>query len=194
MLRYRLGSHGYRHPMPLLDAARAMRLLRHRALALGIDSRRIGVMGSSAGGHLAATMLTDGDEAIPPHPDAIDNEPCRPDLAVLCYPVVSLGDGGHANSRHMLLGPAPDPDLVRRLSFAGRDLQGWPPCFLWHCADDDEVASGQSEKLAEALRHQGRTIEFRLDKNGGHGQGLGGSQNPLPWTFHLARWLTRHGF
>ena len=117
VLRYRLGSKGYRHPVMLGDVSRAMRLVRAEHARLGIDPARVGVMGSSAGGHLAVTLLTHGDDGDPAAADAIDRQPSRPALGILCYPVVSmLPTNTHAGSKRTLLGEDPPEDLTRELS------------------------------------------------------------------------------
>jgi acetyl esterase/lipase len=116
VLKYRLGSNGYRHPIMLNDAARALRLLRTFARRDGLDPNRIGVIGSSAGGHLASTLLTLFEPGNPSATDPVERESARPDLGILCYPVISLGEFAHAGSRRNLLGDNPPADLVQKLS------------------------------------------------------------------------------
>ena len=99
VLKYRLGSHGYRHPAMLNDAARAVRLTRTKAVDWKIDPKRVGIMGSSAGGHLASTLLTHFDAGRPGDPDAIERESSRPDLGILCYAVITMGDNTHEIGR-----------------------------------------------------------------------------------------------
>ena len=113
VLRYRLGSKGYRHPVMLGDVSRALRLVRHDHERFKVDPKRVGVMGSSAGGHLALTACMKGDDGDPQAADAIDRQPARPALGILCYPVVSMmPDKTHGGSRKNLLGDAPDLVLV----------------------------------------------------------------------------------
>jgi acetyl esterase/lipase len=107
VLKYRLGSAGYRHPIMLGDAARAIRLVRIMAKELHLDSKRIGIIGSSAGGHLASTLLTHFDAGDPNAADLIDRQSCRPDIGILCYAVITMGDKTHHGSRDNLLGKDP---------------------------------------------------------------------------------------
>src|SRR5438876_6363293 len=116
VLKYRLGSNGYRHPAMLHDAARAVRLVRARAADWRIDPRRVGIMGSSAGGHLASTLLTRFDSGKPDAQDPIERQSSRPDLGILCYPVITMGHQTHPGSKNNLLGNDPAPDLVKLLS------------------------------------------------------------------------------
>ena len=104
VLKYRLGSSGYRHPAMLQDAARAVRLVRANASEWKLDVKRVGIMGSSAGGHLASTLLTHFDSGKADSQDLIERQSSRPDLGILCYPVISMGETGHAGSRKNLLG------------------------------------------------------------------------------------------
>ena len=117
VLKYRLPTHGYRHPVPLLDVQRAIRLVRSHAADWKINPAKVGIMGFSAGGHLAATVDTHFDAGDPSAPDPIDRLSCRPDFALLAYPVISMKDGvTHPGSKLNLLGPNPDPALVQSLS------------------------------------------------------------------------------
>jgi acetyl esterase/lipase len=114
VLKYRLGSKGYRHPRMLQDAARAVRLVRSRALEWEIDVKRVGIMGSSAGGHLASTLLTHFDAGNPEATDPVERQSSRPDIGVLCYAVITMGANTHNGSKNNLLGPDPTPELVNR--------------------------------------------------------------------------------
>src|SRR5687768_15447431 len=116
VLKYRLGTHGYRHPVMLNDAARAVRLVRARAADWKVDPKRVGIMGSSAGGHLASTLLTHFDAGDPDAADPIERQSSRPDLGILCYPVITMGDKTHHGSRRNLLGENPGAELVDFLS------------------------------------------------------------------------------
>jgi acetyl esterase/lipase len=112
VLKYRLGKDGYRHPVMLHDAARAIRLVRSRAAEWKIDPKRIGIIGSSAGGHLASTLLTHFDAGDTNAADVIDRQSSRPDFGILCYPVITMGKLTHQGSKNSLLGPNPPPALV----------------------------------------------------------------------------------
>ncbi len=136
VLKYRLGADGYRHPSMLEDAARAVRMIREMSSQWGIDPKRTGIMGSSAGGHLASTLMTHFDEGKPDAQDPIERQSSRPDFGVLCYPVISMGAMGHAGSRKNLLGENPSPDLIASLSNERQVTQKTPPCFLWHTWED----------------------------------------------------------
>ena len=139
VLQYRLGPR-YRHPAPLQDAQRAIRMVRSRAKEWGVDPRRIGILGFSAGGHLASTAATHFDGGRPDAADPIDRESSRPDFAVLCYAVISLVDPpAHSGSRRNLLGDPPDPALVELLSNEKQVTAQTPPTFLWSTGDDASV-------------------------------------------------------
>jgi len=199
VLRYRLGSKGYRHPVMLGDVSRAMRLVRAEHTRLGIDPARVGVMGSSAGGHLAVTLLTHGDDGEPAAADAIDRHPSRPALGVLCYPVVSmLPTNTHAGSKRNLLGKDPPEDLTRELSGELAVTDNTPPVFLWHTVEDKSVKLAGVLDLAAALDRHGRPFELHVYEKGPHGIGLGTRPyDPAklhPWTVECRRWLVERGF
>lgn len=193
VLKYRLGSHGYRHPVMLQDAARAVRTVRHQAAARGVDPRRIGIMGSSAGGHLASTLLTHFDEGDPAAPDPVDRESSRPDLGILCYPVISMGPISHAGSRRHLLGTNPPPELVALLSNELQVTAKTPPTFLWHTADDAAVPVENSLEFGAALRRNRVPFDLHIYESGPHGIGIGAKPPEFagahPWTHDLVHWL-----
>ena len=114
VLKYRLGSSGYHHPAMLNDAARAVRWVRAHADDYKINPQRVGIMGSSAGGHLAATLLTHFDAGDTNSADVIERQSSRPDLGILCYPVISMGEFTHKGSKDNLLGKNPSPELDRK--------------------------------------------------------------------------------
>jgi acetyl esterase/lipase len=199
VLRYRLGSKGYRHPVMLGDVSRAMRRVRAEHERLGIDPARVGVMGSSAGGHLAVTLLTHGDDGDPAAADAIDRQPSRPTLGILCYPVVSmLPTNTHAGSKRNLLGESPSEDLVRDLSGELAVNEKTPPVFLLHTVEDKAVKLAGVLDLAAALDRNGRPFELHVYEKGPHGIGLGTRPyDPAklhPWTVECRRWLAERGF
>ena len=196
VLKYRLGSNGYRHPAMLQDAARAMRYVRSHAAALGVDPQRIGIMGSSAGGHLASTLLTHWDRGDPASSDSIEKVSSRPDFGILCYPVISMGEIGHSGSRRNLLGENPPPDLVRLLSNELHVSPQTPPCFLWHTFMDNVVPVENTLEFAAALRRNGVPFDLHVYQDGGHGMGLTDKSpfaNVHPWARDLVFWLKARG-
>jgi acetyl esterase/lipase len=171
-LKYRLGSSGYRHPAMLNDAARAVRLVRAHADEFKIDPKRVGIMGSSAGGHLAATLLTHFDAGDTNASDVIERQSSRPDLGILCYAVISLGEFAHEGSRENLLGKNPSPELVKRLSNELQVTTNTPPCFLWTTLEDKTVPMENTMMFAEALRKNQVPFALHVYQKGGHGMGL----------------------
>lgn len=195
VLKYRLGSAGYRHPVMLGDAARAVRMARAFAKRDGLDPARIGVMGSSAGGHLASTIATHFDAGKPDATDPIDRESARPDLAIMCYPVISFGEFAHAGSRRQLLGNEPSPDLLQHLSNELQVTKDTPPCFLWHTVEDKAVPVENSLLFASALRRAGVPFSLHIYENGAHGLGLGRPDRPAPpWAEQLLYWFRERKF
>lgn len=198
VLKYRLGSQGYRHPVMLGDAARAVRIVRHRAAEWGIDPARIGIMGSSAGGHLASTLVTHHDAGDPNAADPIDRVSSRPDLGVLCYPVITMGKHTHQGSKNNLLGPNPTAELVEDLSNEKRVRKDGPPVFLWHTVEDTAVPVENAMLFASALREAGVPFSLHVYEKGRHGIGLAttppGFENPHPWARDLLFWLKGRGF
>jgi acetyl esterase/lipase len=200
VLKYRLGSHGYRHPVMLQDVSRAVRVTRSKAAEWKIDPKRIGLMGSSAGGHLASTLLTHFDAGKADATDPVERESSRPDLGVLCYPVISMGPLTHAGSRTNLLGKDPAPDLVELLSNEKHVTAQTPPCFIFHTAEDNAVKVENALEFAAALRKAGVPFELHVFEKGAHGIGLGkgragtGPESLHPWTRACLDWLKLHGF
>lgn len=198
VLKYRLGSHAYRHPSMLQDAARAVRLVRSRAEPWKVDPKRVGIMGSSAGGHLASTLLTHFDKGDPNAADLIERQSSRPDVGVLCYAVITMGAHTHGGSRNNLLGENPSPELIRLLSNELQVTAQTPPCFLWHTVADPAVPVENSMEFAAALRRAGVPFDLHLYQNGGHGLGLGDAAPPfahaLPWAADLLFWLKQQKF
>jgi acetyl esterase/lipase len=196
VLRYRLGSNGYRHPRMLEDAARAVRLVRARAGEWKLEQNRIGIMGSSAGGHLAATLLTHFDLGNPRASDTVERMSSRPDFGILCYPVISMGPLSHSGSREMLLGRNPDPGLVRQLSNELHVTAQTPPCFVWHTWEDKVVKVDNSLEFAAALNRNGIPFDLHVYQKGSHGIGLGDKppfSGAHPWSKDLLFWLKARG-
>ncbi|MDP0501220.1 MAG: alpha/beta hydrolase [Verrucomicrobiota bacterium JB022] len=203
VLKYRLGTNGYRHPSMLHDVQRAVRIVRANAKEWELDPGRVGVMGSSAGGHLAASALTHFDAGTPTAEDPIDRVSSRPDLGILCYPVITMGDLAHKGSKRNLLGEQPPAELIELMSNEKQVTAETPPTFLWHTYDDSTVQVGNSILFAEALSEHGVPHDLHLYQTGRHGLGLGvrsytpGQSDPrelLPWTYDLAYWLKLQGF
>ncbi len=195
VLRYRLGPK-YHYPAQFQDVARAMRTVRARATEWGIDSGRIGVMGFSAGGHLAATIATHFDAGSPSATDPVERESSRPAIAVLAYPVISMEDGvTHAGSKRNLLGDAPSPELVASLSNETQVTSRTPPTFLFATADDPVVPVENSLRFADALRAAKVPFELHIFEHGPHGVGLAvGNPALSQWTMLLLTWLRARGF
>ena len=191
VVKYRLGSNGYRHPIMLQDAARAVRLTRAKADEWKLDPKRIGIMGSSAGGHLASTLLTHFDAGKPDAADPIERQSSRPDLGILCYAVITMGDLTHKGSRQNLLGKEPTPELIDLLSNEKQVTPQTPPCFVWHTYEDTAVPVENSLNFAAALRRAGVPFDLHIYQKGGHGMGLG---NGHPWSVDCLYWLKVQGF
>ena len=198
VLRYRLGSHGYRHPAMLQDAARAVRLVRAQAADWEVDPKRVGIMGSSAGGHLASTLLTHFDAGKPDADDPIERQGSRPDLGILCYAVISMGQHTHQGSKRNLLGDAPAPELVRSLSNELQVTKDTPPCFVWHTWEDKGVPIENSLSFVAALQKNGVRFDLHIYERGPHGLGLGTRdwkpELRHPWTRDCEYWLKQRGF
>ena len=197
VLKYRLGSAGYRHPRMLEDAARAVRLVRAKAEMWKVDSKRVGLMGSSAGGHLASTLLTHFDAGKADAVDSIDKESSRPDLGILCYAVITLGDKTHQGSKNNLLGKDPDAEMVKFLSNELQVTKETPPCFVWHTAEDKAVPVENSLQFAAALQKNGVPFDLHIYQKGRHGIGLADKApftNAHPWSRDLVFWLKEQKF
>ncbi len=198
VLRYRLGSHGYRHPIMLEDAARAVRWVRSKAAEYRIDSHRVGIMGSSAGGHLASTLVTHFDSGNAAAVDSVEREGSRPDVGVLCYPVITMGEFTHQGSRQNLLGERPSADLLDLLSNEKQVTPKTPPCFVWHTWEDKAVPLENSLQFVAALQRNGVPFDFHVYQKGHHGIGLAAKppefQGIHPWAADLVVWLKVQGF
>ncbi len=199
VLKYRLGTSGYRHPAMLQDATRAIRTVRARADEWKLDPKRVGIIGSSAGGHLASTTITQWDSGDTNAADAIERQSSRPDLAILCYPVITMTDPfTHKGSRANLLGTNPPPELLEKLSAELQVNQDTPPTFIWSTAEDKTVPVENSLTLATALRRAGVKFDLHIYERGPHGIGLGNktfdAANFHPWTRDCEFWLRERKF
>lgn len=195
VLRYRLAPR-YQHPRPLEDAQRALRMVRYHAAEWHIDPARIGILGFSAGGHLASTAGTHFDAGYDDADDPIERVSCRPDLMILAYPVVALAtDYAHQGSRKNLLGEQPDPAVLAGLSNETQVTPQTPPTFLVHSDTDAAVVPENSILFYLALRKAKVPAELHVYEQGPHGFGLGVKDPELgTWPKHAAAFLQRHGF
>jgi acetyl esterase/lipase len=195
VLKYRLAPR-YRHPAPLQDAQRAIRTVRARASEWKIDSQRIAILGFSAGGHLASTVGTHFDEGDPKSTDLIERASCRPDLMVLCYPVISLTSPfTHVGSRNNLLGNNPDVKLLENLSNDKQVTRETPPTFLFHTSMDSAVPPENSILFYLALRAKGVPAEMHIYEQGRHGVGLAAKDLILStWPIRCSAWLESRSF
>jgi acetyl esterase/lipase len=194
VVRYRLAP-SHHHPDMLHDAARAIRWTRAHAAELGVDKNRVGVIGFSAGGHLAATISTQFDDGDAAAADEIDRHSSRPDLAVLAYPLISMITAPHAGSRLNLLGPTPTDNQLRLLSPEQNVRERTPPTFIFHTADDPVVPVTHSLLYAQALRDKNIACELHVYESGRHGVGFA-ADNPVlrDWTRQCQGWLKSHAF
>lgn len=193
ILKSRLQEWG--HPAPLQDVLRALRLVRSRAAEFGVAPTRIGVMGSSAGGHLAASASTLWD-----HPDgrtgaALDSVSARPDFAVLVYPVITMTDpAAHAGSRRALLGTEPSAALLAQMSAEQQVTPTTPPTLLLHTQGDKTVPVQNSLMYFDALTRAGVPAELYVFEQGGHGIGMrDGLGTASAWPRRAQEWLGMRG-
>ena len=195
VLRYRLGPR-YHHPIELGDAQRAIRTLRSHAEEWRLDPARIGIMGFSAGGHLAMSASTLSDPGNPGSEDIIDRTGSRPDIVVLGYPVISMGaPWTHLGSKSNLLGDDAEPDLARRLSGEHAVTKDTSPTFIFQTNEDRTVPAENSLHYFLALRQAGVPAEMHVFERGPHGVGLANEDASLaPWSTLLANWLRGRGF
>jgi acetyl esterase/lipase len=194
VLKYRLGPK-YHHPVELGDAARAIRTLRAHAAEWRLDASRIGIMGFSAGGHLAMTASTWSDAGNAQAPDPVDRASSRPDFAVLGYPVISMtAEWTHKGSQKNLLGDPADPELAKRLSGENAVSKDTPPTFIFQTNEDTTVPAENAVYYYLALRKAGVPAELHVFEKGAHGVGLANDIPSLsPWSSLLATWLRGRG-
>ena len=190
VLRYRLGPQ-YHHPIELGDAQRAIRTVRARATEWHIAPDRIGMMGFSAGGHLASSASTHFDNGNASASDPIDRVSSRPDFAILGYPVISLIEPWtHQGSKTNLLGDAPDPALARSLSSETQVTASTPQTFIYQTNADTTTPAENAVSYYLALRKAGVPAEMHIFRDGRHGSGLGMADPALAeWPRLLANWL-----
>lgn len=195
VLRYRHAPK-YRHPTPLEDTQRALRFVRANSEKFGVAKNRLGVMGFSAGGHLASTSATHFDLGKPDAKDVIDRESCRPDFAVLCYPVISMTEPfGHSGSKKNLLGENPDPKLAENLSNDKQVTAETPPTFLFHTGEDTGVPVANALAFYSACVKSKVPAELHVYQIGPHGVGLAPADPATHgWKDRLADWMKANGF
>jgi acetyl esterase/lipase len=180
VVTYRLGSQHFHHPSMIEDALSAIRTVRVQSNALDLDADKIGVMGSSAGGHLAASTLVGYHR----YQSSIS---LRPDFGILCYPVITMQDPfTHKGSRENLLGGNADDRLIHQLSCETQVSERTPPCFIWHTVEDAGVPVENSMMFASALRLNGVPFELHCYEKGRHGMGL---NTTFPWANDCVRWI-----
>jgi acetyl esterase/lipase len=194
VLTYRLGPK-YHHPVELGDAQRAIRLVRSRAAEFHVDADKVGILGFSAGGHLASSAGTHFDAGKADAADPIDRLSCRPDFLVLGYPVISFtAPYTHKGSLKNLLGDNPDPELVKSLSSELQVTSQTPPTFLFTTSGDTTVPAENSIAFYLALHKAGVPAELHVFEKGPHGVGLGGMDPALQeWPRLLVNWFRTRG-
>jgi acetyl esterase/lipase len=190
ILQYRIAPR-YHHPAPLQDAQRALRYTRAHAKEWHVDPHRVGILGFSAGGHLASTAGTHFDAGQPDASDPIDRPSCRPDFLILVYPVISFNAPySHGGSRTNLLGKNPDAKLVDSLSNEKQVTKETPPTFLVHTSEDKGVPPQNSVAFYLALHQHGVPAELHIFEKGRHGLGLGPRDLAFAhWPELCAAWL-----
>lgn len=189
VLEYRLPAG--RNEVPLLDAQHAIRTVRTNAKAWKLNPQRIGIMGFSAGGHLASTAGTHFDKGQPKATDPIDRTSCRPDFTILVYPVVTMGKHTHQGSKRNLLGKNPSQKLIKLYSNELQVTAETPPTFLAHAIDDKPVPPENSRALYAALQQHKIPSQYLELPSGGHG--LNGYKGPMwdAWQKQSLEWLTK---
>lgn len=179
-----------RHPVPLLDAQRGLRLCRHLARTHGLNEHHVGVMGFSAGAHLAGTLAMHPDLTEGHIGDELDSVSSQPDFQILIYPVVSFEKAySHFGSRDNLLGKPADPDLAQTLSLENLAHKYAPPAFLVHAQNDTSVPPANSHALTQSLTNHQVQVELHIIPEGGHGFGLAANH---PWGCWLLDWLAQN--
>ncbi len=192
---YRHGGRGYGHPAPIQDAQRTIRTIRSRSAEFGIEPNKIGIIGFSAGGHLASTAGTHFNERFYEPNDAIDRVSARPDFMILIYPVISMGPISHSGSRRALLGNAPSQEMIDKFSNEKQVDSNTPPTFLVHATDDKTVPPENSIYFYLACRKARVPVEMHIWLKGGHGFGLGKPGTAVSkWPELCADWLKETGF
>jgi acetyl esterase/lipase len=193
VVKYRLPSSTSqtdKHKVPLIDAQRAIRLVRSRAEEWNINKDEIGILGFSAGGHLASTLGTHFDEKVYEPIDEIDKESARPDFMALGYPVITFGEMTHRGSKKNLIGENPKPESVIHFSNEKQVSSDTPPTFLFHATDDEGVPVENSLLFYKALKDKGVSATMHIYPKGGHGFSLARKDPHLRgWTERMFEWM-----
>jgi acetyl esterase/lipase len=192
---YRHHGKGYEHPAPLHDAQRAIRTVRARAKEFGVDPKKIGILGFSAGGHLASSAVTHFDAGKKNFDDEIEQTSCRPDFGILCYPVIAFDQSyTHKGSQNNLLGKDASPELIASMSSERQVTDETPPCFLWHTTEDKAVPPQNSVVFYSALIEKGVPAELHIFEKGRHGVGLAKDiPGTAAWPAACLAWLKGRG-
>ena len=196
ILKYRLPTVGHRHPAPLQDAQQALRIVRSNAARWGVDPHRVGIMGFSAGGHLAGSAMTHLEPAGPVPVGQLGQQSIRPDFGILIYPVVSTTEPfSHFGSRDNLLGQNPPAGVSLSLSNEFQVTPDTPPAFFAHSLDDTCVPVENTFAFAKAMHRAGVKAEVHLFPEGGHGYGMGAAGTmQARWPAMCIQWLRQSGF
>ena len=201
VLKYRIVTKDRPGPLldaPLLDAQRALRTVRFKAKDYGIDPAKIGIMGFSAGGHLASTATTHFDSGLLKDGDMIDKQSCRPDFSILAYPVITMEPPvTHGGSRRNLLGDKPDAKLVEKFCNEKQVTKDTPPVFIFHTSADTAVLPENATRFYLACKAAKVPVELHIYEKGKHGVGLGtdpkwtgGEKSVATWPDRLTDWMT----
>jgi len=193
VVKYRLPSSKSqidKHNVPLIDAQRAIRLVRSKSEDFHIDPDKIGIIGFSAGGHLASTLGTHFEEKVYTPIDEVDLESARPDFMALGYPVISFGKMTHGGSKKNLIGENPDSESVIHFSNEKQIRENTPPTFLFHATDDNAVPVENSLLFYQALKDKGISATVHIYPKGGHGFSLARKDPHLMgWTERMFEWM-----
>lgn len=193
---YRHRNKGYGHPAPLQDAQRAIRTVRARSDEFHVDPAKIGILGFSAGGHLASSAATHFDDGEKDNADKVMQVGCRPDFAILCYPVIAFNEPfTHRGSQDNLLGKNASPELIQSMSSEKAVTAQTPPTFLWHTTEDRGVPPENSVVFYLACIKHKVPAEMHIYEKGPHGIGLAKSfPGTSDWSAASIRWLQARGF
>lgn len=193
VVKYRLPSSKSqkdKHHVPLIDAQRAVRMVRSKAPEFHVDPAKIGILGFSAGGHLASTLGTHFEEKVYEPIDAVDQQSARPDFMALGYPVISFGEMTHGGSKKNLIGENPNMEMVDYFSNEKQVDENTPPTFLFHATDDTAVPVENSLLFYQALKNHGVSATMHIYPKGGHGFSLARKDQHLRgWTERMFEWM-----